>query len=131
MKLAYLLSILILNLRPPLCTSTFTWIFLIAFLNAQTRDKPYPFHVYTISLYSLIWDFLLCQINIWTTTTWSNVWVILPKPPWYEFLIRFLISTPASKYLYLTTFSNIHVLIFVIVSKCRKNPKLMNIVIYV
>ena len=27
----------------------------------------------------LIWDFLLSQINIWTTTTWSNVWVILLK----------------------------------------------------
>jgi hypothetical protein len=36
-------------------------------------------------LYSLIWDFLLSQINIWTTTTWSNVWVVLPKPSWYEF----------------------------------------------
>jgi hypothetical protein len=48
------------------------------------------------SLYSLIWDFLLSQINIWTTTTWSNVWVVLPKPPSYEFLIGFLIWTPAS-----------------------------------
>ena len=36
------------------------------------------------SLYSLIWDFLLSQINIWTATTWSNVWVVLPKPSWYE-----------------------------------------------
>jgi hypothetical protein len=34
------------------------------------------------SLYSLIWEFLLSQINIWTTTTWSNVWVVLPKPSW-------------------------------------------------
>ena len=25
--------------------------------------------------------------------TWSNVWVILPKPSWYEFLIGFLIWT--------------------------------------
>jgi hypothetical protein len=58
------------------------------------------------SLYSLIWDFLLSQINIWTTTTWSNVWVILSKPSWYEFFIGFLIWTPASKYLHLTTFSN-------------------------
>jgi hypothetical protein len=32
------------------------------------------------SLYSLILDFLLSQIDIWTTTTWSNVWVILLKP---------------------------------------------------
>ena len=38
------------------------------------------------SLYSLIWDFLLSQIDIWTTTAWSNVWVVLPKPSWYEFL---------------------------------------------
>ena len=36
------------------------------------------------SLYLLIWDFLLSQINMWTTTTWSNVWVVLPKPSWYE-----------------------------------------------
>ena len=33
-----------------------------------------------VSLYSLICYFLLSQINIWTTTTWSNVWVVLPKP---------------------------------------------------
>ena len=64
-----------------------------------------------ISLYSLIWYFLLSQINIWTTTTWSNVWVVLPKPPWYEFLIGFLIWTPALKYLHLTTFSNICVIL--------------------
>ena len=85
-------------------------------------------------IYSLIWNFLLSQINVWTTTTWSNVWVVLPNPSWYEFIIGFLIWTPASKYLQLTTFSNIvcdfmHVLIFVVVSKCRKNPKLTNIVI--
>ena len=43
----------------------------------------------SISLYSLIWDFLLSQINIWITTTWSNVWVVLPKPSSYEFLIGF------------------------------------------
>ena len=59
------------------------------------------------SLYSLNWDFLLSQINRWTTTTWSNVWVVLPKPSWYEFLIGFLIWTPTSNYLHLTTFSNI------------------------
>ena len=64
------------------------------------------------SLYSLIWDFLLSHINIWTTTTWSNVWVVLPKPSWYEFLIVFLIWTPPSKYLHLTTFSNICVILF-------------------
>ena len=63
-----------------------------------------------LSLYLLIWDFLLSQINIWTTTTWSNVWVVLPKPFWYEFLIGFLIWRPASKYLHLTTFSNICVI---------------------
>ena len=85
-------------------------------------------------LYLFIWDFLLSQINLWTTTTWSTVWVILPKPSSYEFLIGFLIWTSASKYLHLTTFSNIlcdfiHVLIFVNVSKCRKSPKWTNIVI--
>jgi hypothetical protein len=64
-----------------------------------------------VSLYSLIWDFLLSQINIWTTTTWSNVWVFLPKPSWYEFLIGFFIWTPASKYLHLTTFYNICVIL--------------------
>ena len=63
------------------------------------------------SLYSYIWDFLLSQINIWTTTTWSNVWVVLPKPFWYEFLIGFLTWTPASKYLHLTTFSNMCVIL--------------------
>ena len=86
-----------------------------------------------LSLYSLIRDFLLSQINIWTTTTWSNDWVVLPKPSWYEFLIGFLKWTPALKYLHLTIFFNIcdfiHVLIFVTVSKCRKSPKLTNIVI--
>jgi hypothetical protein len=55
------------------------------------------------------------------------------KPSWYELLIGFLIWTSASKYLHLTTFSNIwdfiHVLIFATVSKCRKSPKLTNIVI--
>ena len=62
------------------------------------------------SLYLLTWDFLLSQINTWTTTTWSNVWVVLPKPSWYEFLIGFLIWTPASKYLHLTIFSKICVI---------------------
>ena len=64
-----------------------------------------------LSLYSLIWDFLLSQIYIWATTTWSNVWVVLLKPSWYEFLIGFLIWTPASKYLHLTIFSNICVIL--------------------
>ena len=63
------------------------------------------------SLYSLNWDFPLSQINIWVTTTWSNVWVVLQKPTWYEFLIGFLIWTPASQYLHLTTFSNICVIL--------------------
>jgi hypothetical protein len=100
---------------------------------AVHRISRYP---ESTSLYSLIWDFLLSQINIWTTTTWSNVWVVLPKPSWYDFLIGFLIWTPASKYLHLTTFilqylcDFIHVLIFVTVSKCRKSPKLTNIVIH-
>ena len=82
------------------------------------------------SLYLLIWDFLLSQIDIWTTTTWSNVWVVLPKSSWYEFLIW----TPASKVFasnnilqYLCDF--IHALTFVIVSKCWKSPKLTNVVI--
>ena len=76
------------------------------------------------SLYSFNWDFLLSQINIWTTTTLSNVWVVLPNPSWYEFLIGFLIWTPASNYLHLTMFilqylcDFIHVLIFANVSKC-------------
>ena len=78
-----------------------------------------------ISLYSLIWDFLLSQINIWTTTTWSNVWVVLPKPSWYEFLIGFLIWTPTSKYLHLTTFSNICVWFYPCsyICDCLKMPK--------
>ena len=63
------------------------------------------------SLYSLIWDILLSQIFIWTTTTWSNVWVVLPKRSWYEFLIGFLIWPPVSMYLHLTTFSNICVVL--------------------
>ena len=64
------------------------------------------------SLYSLIWDFYLSQIYVWTTTTWSSVWVVLLKPSWYEFLIGFLIWTPAPKYLQLPTFSNIYVILF-------------------
>ena len=80
------------------------------------KEKPDFIHIYRSlnvlsSLCSLIWDFLLFQINIWTTTTWSNVWVVLPKPSWYEFLIEFLIWTPASKYLNLTKFSNICVIL--------------------
>ena len=58
-----------------------------------------------------IWDFLLSQINMWTTTTWSNIWVVLPKPSWYEFVIGFFIWTPASKYLHLTTFFSICVIL--------------------
>ena len=87
-----------------------------------------------VSLYSLIWDFLLSQFKIWTTTTWSNVWVVLCKPSWYEILIGFLIWTPPFKVFasynilqYLCDF--IHVLIFVTVSKCRRSPNLTNIVI--
>ena len=63
------------------------------------------------SLYLIIWHFLLSQINIWTTTIWSIVWVVLPKPSWYEFLIGFLIWTLTSKYLHLTTLSNICVIL--------------------
>ena len=83
-----------------------------------------------LSLYSLIWDFLLSQINIRTTTvSWSNIWAVLPKPSWYEFLIGFLIWTPtyfkvfASYNLlqYLCDF--IYVLIFVIVSKMPKKSQ--------
>ena len=71
------------------------------------------FHPITsiVSLYWLIWDFLLSQIDIWTTTTWSNAWVVLLKPPWYEFLIGFFIWTHASKYLHLITFSKICVIL--------------------
>ena len=87
-----------------------------------------------LSLYSLIWDFLLVQINTWTTTTWSNVWVVLPKTSWYEFLIGFLDMNTCFKvfasYNILQNLCDfIHVLKFVIVSKCRKSPKLTNIVI--
>ena len=78
--------------------------------NKKTRCRYFAQHEW-ISLYSLIWDFLLSQINIWTTTTWSNVWVVLPKPSWYDFLIGFLIWTLTSKYLHLTTFSNICVIL--------------------
>ena len=85
------------------------------------------------SLYSLIWDFLLSQTNIWTTTTWSNVWVVLLKPSWYEFLIGFFDMNTRFKiftsYNILQNPCNfIHVLIFVTVLKCRKSPKLTNIV---
>ena len=73
--------------------------------NFRQCTNPY------LSLYSLIWDFFLSQINIWTTTTWSNVWVALPKPSWHEFLIGFLIWTPTSKYFHLTSFSNICVIL--------------------
>ena len=69
----------------------------------------YP--IFPWSLYSLIWDSLLSQINIWTATTCSNIWVVLPKPSWYELLIGFLIWTPTSKYLHLTAFSNICVIL--------------------
>ena len=47
----------------------------------------------------------LVSINIWTTTTWSNVCVILPKPSWYDILIGFLIWTTASRYLHLSPIS--------------------------
>ncbi len=84
--------------------------YLVCTLN-MLHEASILFLYHLLSLYSLIRDFLLSQINIWTTTTWSNVWVILPKPSWYEFLIGFLIWTPASKYLHLTTFSNIRVIL--------------------
>ena len=77
----------------------------------QLLQVASTFVVMVVSLYSLIGDFLLSQINIWTTTTWSNAWVVLPKPSWYEFFIGLLIWTPASKYLHLTTFSNIYVIL--------------------
>ena len=72
------------------------------------------------------------QINIWTTTTWSNVWVVvLPKPSGYEFLIwvldmntRFKVFASYNILQCLCDF--IHVLIFVTFSKCRKSPKLTN-----
>ena len=84
-------------------------------------------------IYSIIWDFLLSQINIWTTTTWSNVWVVLPKPSswvlnWVlDMNTHFKVFASYNILQYLCDF--IHVLIFVIVSKCWKRSKLMNIVI--
>ena len=56
-----------LLLQVTLCNNILLWISIL-FLFYQQR-----------SLYSLIWDLLSPQINIWTTTTWSNVWVFLPK----------------------------------------------------
>ena len=36
-------------------------------------------------LFLLIWDFLLSQINIYGPQQHGlNVWVVLPKPSWYE-----------------------------------------------
>ena len=87
-------------------TSTHTHTHTILSLQVSTVDDAVWLRVY-----SLIRDFLLSQIYIWTTTTWSNVWVVLPKPSWYEFLIGFLIWTHVSKYLHLTTFSNICVIL--------------------
>ena len=108
-------------------------LYLIHFSNFLLLNACIPEKT-IISLYLLIWDFLLSQINIWTTTTWSNVWVVLPKPSWYEFLIRFLIWTPASKYsLNPTTFSDICVIYpcshICNCLKIPKRPKLTNIVI--
>ena len=93
----------------------------------KTLLERFKFHHLLVSLYSLIWDFILSQINIWTTTTWYNVWVVLPKPSWYEYLLGFLIWTPASKYVHLTTFSNgpIHVWFYPCSYICNyvKTPK--------
>ena len=85
-----------------------------------------------ISLDLLTWDFLLFQNNIWTTTTWSNVWAVLPKPSWDEFLIGFLVWTPASNYLHLTTFSTI-VWFYSCSYICNspKMPKKSQIVVYI
>ena len=88
-----------------------------------------------LSLHSLIWDFLLSQINMWTTTTWSNVWVFLPNPSSYEFLVGFLIWKRASNICILqhpsisVWFNPCSYTVYVTISKCRKNPKLTNIVI--
>jgi hypothetical protein len=71
----------------------------------------------------------LSQINIWTTTTWSNVWVVLPiHLNWVlDMSTRFKVFASHNILQYLCDF--IHVFIFVTVSKCRKSPKLTNIVI--
>ena len=88
-----------------------------------------------LTLYSLIWDFLLSQINICTTTIWSNVWVVLPKPSWCEFLIGFLIWTPASS-ICILQHSPISMWFYPCscICNCLKMPKsskLTNIVIFV
>ena len=83
-----------------------------------------------VSQYLLIWDFLLSQIKIWTTTTWSNVWVVLPNPSWFNWVLdkntRFKVFASYNILQYLCDF--IYVLIIVSVSKSRKSPKLTNIV---
>ena len=88
-----------------------------------------------VSLYSLIWDFVLSQINIWYGPQQHGLMFGSSYLNHLDmsFLIRFLIWTPASKCLHLTTFTQylcdfIHVLIFVTISKCPKSPKLTNIV---
>jgi hypothetical protein len=48
------------------------------FLLKSLRPISSPIHTMSQnqgSIYLLIWDFLLSQPNIWTTTAWSNVWV--------------------------------------------------------
>ena len=54
-----------------------------------------------------------------------KVLVVLPKPSWFEFVIGFLIWTPASKHLHLTTFSNICVILsmFLLFFNWLKMPK--------
>jgi hypothetical protein len=113
---------------------TFVKLNLDCYITSQFYDNPIHTYAYMYSvepLYSLMWDFLLSQINIWTTTTWSNVWVVLPKSSWYEFLIGFLIWTPASKYLHLTTFSNVCVIYpCSYICNCLKMPEKSQIIEY-
>jgi hypothetical protein len=113
-----------------------------AFLSCQNKGRPplssqvTPFLQNSIAVW-IVWRLItifvnlrlsLVSINIWTTTTWSNVWVVLRKPSWYEFLIGFLIWTPASKYLHLTTFSNICVILsmFLYLERSQNAEKVPN-----
>ena len=87
------------------------------------------------NMYHYIRYFETClKLNIWTTTTWSCVWVVLPKPSWYEIfnwvlgmITRFKVIASYNVFQNLCDF--IQVLIFVTISKFRKSPKLTNIVI--
>ena len=115
-----------------------TWMPISTHVSCEHHVRPIykiiKFMLWLESLYSLIWDILLSQINIWTTTTWSNVWVVLPKPSWWvlkwvlDMNTRFKVLASDNILQYMCDL--IHVLIFVTFSKCRKSPKLTNIGIW-